>query len=194
VRLFDAGGTVAAVARALGLTRQAVSQHLRAAGRDPAAAARSAARAAGERFRAVWDGAADLAAAAAALGLTEWQARWRAVRLRRRGVPLKALPPRPRAPRGSPKADAVAGLHRRGVPVQDIVRRTGACLSYVFLLLRRLRGRPARPRWSPGELARLGKESDAEVAARTGRTLRAVRKRRRKLGIPPYRDGQRPMG
>jgi hypothetical protein len=45
--------------------------------------------------------------------------------------------------------------------------------------------------WSKAELRLLGKVSDAEVAARTGRSENAVRQKRNKLGIPSARDRRR---
>src|SRR5947209_16856615 len=82
LRLFDAGATVAAIARALGVSRQAVSAHLRRSGRDPAAAKAELVRAGWRRFAAVWNAAPDVGTAARALGLTEREARQRAGRLR----------------------------------------------------------------------------------------------------------------
>jgi hypothetical protein len=143
VRLFDEGHAPAAIARQFRVTKQAVSQLLRAAGRDPAARQEAARAAEGERFRAAWDAAADLGAAARALGLTDKEARDRAAGLRQTGVPLKRMPRRSLSKLPRPKAAAIARLHRRGAPVPEIVRRTGASRSYVFLVLGRLKGRPA---------------------------------------------------
>jgi hypothetical protein len=116
-----------------------VSQLLRTAGRDPAARQEAARAAEGERFRTVWVVAADLAAAARALGLTEKEARDRAAGLRRTGVPLKRMPRRYISQLPKPKAAAIARLHRRGVSVAEIVRRTGASRAYAFLVVGRLR-------------------------------------------------------
>ena len=41
--------------------------------------------------------------------------------------------------------------------------------------------------WKPAEVKLLGTLPDAEVAAETGRTADAVRSKRSKLGIPPFR-------
>jgi hypothetical protein len=139
VHLFDAGESAAAIARRLRVTKQAVSRLLRTAGRDPAARQETTRAAEGEHFRAAWDAAADLVAAARALGLTAKEARDRAARLRRTGVPLKRMPRRYLSQLPRPKAAAIARLHRRGVPVPEIVRRTGASRAYVFLVVGRLR-------------------------------------------------------
>ena len=48
------------------------------------------------------------------------------------------------------------------------------------------------PAWTKKELALLGKVPDREVAARTGRTLKAVQQKRLTLGIPaPLRPRRR---
>jgi hypothetical protein len=60
LRRFDAGGTVAEIARAVGISKQAVSVHLRASGRDPAAAKGQALRAGWRQFRDAWNAAPDL--------------------------------------------------------------------------------------------------------------------------------------
>jgi DNA-binding CsgD family transcriptional regulator len=134
-RRFDAGLGVGQIARALGLTRQAVSQQLLAAGRDPAGRFGGAVRAGRERFRDAWNAAPDLAAAAAALGLTERRARDRASALRRLGLALKRLPVRPPGPRAAPVAARVLALARRGLSRAEIARRSGADERYVSKLL-----------------------------------------------------------
>jgi hypothetical protein len=48
--------------------------------------------------------------------------------------------------------------------------------------------------WSPAELRLLGKHSDAQVAARTGRSENAVRVKRTRLGIPTFRGRRKPLG
>jgi hypothetical protein len=191
VRLFDEGHAPAAIARRFRVSKQAVSSLLRAAGRDPAARQEAARAAERERFRAAWGAAADLGAPARALGLTAKVARDRAACLRRTGVPLKRMPRRSLSQLPRPKAKAIARLHRRGVPVAEIVCRTGASRAYAVLVLGRLRGRSGPPPWSPDKLARLGTESDAALAARTGRTRGAVTARRTRLGVPAYRDRRR---
>jgi hypothetical protein len=47
------------------------------------------------------------------------------------------------------------------------------------------------PRWSPEQIALLGRLADAEIAARTGRTPHAVRTMRHRLGIPSPGDRRR---
>jgi hypothetical protein len=87
VALFAAGLTVPAIARRLGVGRDAVRDRLAAAGyaAPPGPA---------DRFAAAWNAAADLAAAAAAAGMTEAAARTRASRLRAVGYRLKRMPRR----------------------------------------------------------------------------------------------------
>jgi DNA-binding CsgD family transcriptional regulator len=135
---------VAEIARALGISKQAVSVHLRASGRDPAARDGQASRAGRERFAELWNAAPDLGAAAAALGLTESQAVRKAVGLRAAGLALKRMPARrgPQTPRAAPVADRVLALHRRGLSRATILRRTGASPGYVSQLL----GGSYRPR------------------------------------------------
>jgi hypothetical protein len=49
------------------------------------------------------------------------------------------------------------------------------------------KARPMRERvWTAEQVAKLGKESDAEVGAAVGRTRDAVRKKRQKLGVPAH--------
>ena len=48
-----------------------------------------------------------------------------------------------------------------------------------------------RRAWGPAELALLGTDHDAAVAARIGRTAKAVTKKRTKLQIPVFRDRRR---
>jgi hypothetical protein len=140
LRLFDAGRTVAQIARRLRISKQAVSVHLRDSGRDPAAAKGRAGRAKNKRFAALWHAAPDLGAAAAALGLTEARAGKRATELRAAGLRLKYMPRRPGLSEPRPKAAPVAArvleLHNRGVSRADILRRTGANTDYVTQLLR----------------------------------------------------------
>jgi DNA-binding transcriptional ArsR family regulator len=144
LRRFDAGGTVAEIARAVGISKQAVSVHLRASGRDPAAAKGRTQRAGRERFARLWNAAPDLGAAALALGLTEYQAVRKAVWLRAAGLALKRMPARrgPPKPRAAPVATRVLELHRRGWSRTAILRRTGANPGYVSQLL----GGSYRPR------------------------------------------------
>ena len=97
LRLFDAGRTVAQIARRLRISKQAVSVHLRDSGRDPAAATGRAGRARNSRFAALWNAAPDLGAAAAALGLSESQAVRKAVWPRAAGLKLKRMPARRRS-------------------------------------------------------------------------------------------------
>jgi hypothetical protein len=47
-------------------------------------------------------------------------------------------------------------------------------------------GHPELPFWTPAEDAVLGTDTDAAVARRLGRSFRAVKDRRRLLGIPPF--------
>jgi hypothetical protein len=47
------------------------------------------------------------------------------------------------------------------------------------------------PLWSGSQIKLLGKKPDAEVAARTGRAVGAVRQKRNLAGIPPARRGHR---
>jgi hypothetical protein len=137
LRLFDAGRTVATIARRLRISKQAVSRHLRASGRDPAARDGRSRQSGRERFAALWNAAPDLRAAAAALGLTEYQAGRKAVHLRAAGLALKRMPARrgPRRLRAAPVAARVLELHNRGVSRADILRRTGANPGYVSQLL-----------------------------------------------------------
>src|SRR5690242_19262334 len=120
VRLYRSGLRVAAIARQLGITKQAVSQHLRNAGIDATRRRDAAERAGRQRFAAVWGKAPTAEAAAEALGLTEWQMRRKASKLRRLGVPLKAMPGRYRGPPPGPKTLAVWELLRQGVPAAEI--------------------------------------------------------------------------
>jgi hypothetical protein len=53
-------------------------------------------------------------------------------------VKLKRMPRRTLTKTPAPKAAAIARLHRRGVPVPEIVRRTGASRAYVFLVIGQL--------------------------------------------------------
>lgn len=54
--------------------------------------------------------------------------------------------------------------------------------------------RGAGPPWTPAEDAQLGTAPDAEISARTGRSLGSIAARRHKLGIAsPSRPG-RPFG
>jgi hypothetical protein len=138
LHLFDAGRTVAAIARRLRISKQAVSVHLRNSGRDPAAAKGRAWRAKNKWFAALWNAAPELGAAAAALGLTESQAGRKAVHLRAAGLALKRMPARrgPQKPRAAPVAARVLELHNRGVSRADILRRTRANPGDVSQLLR----------------------------------------------------------
>jgi hypothetical protein len=90
VALFAAGLSVPAIARRLGVGRDTVRARLAAAGcAAPAPADRSPAD-----FISRWNAAADLGAAAKALGVTEAAARCRASRLRSEGHRLKRMPRR----------------------------------------------------------------------------------------------------
>jgi hypothetical protein len=51
--------------------------------------------------------------------------------------------------------------------------------------------REVGPLWTPEELALLGTMSNEEVAARVGRSVKAVRVKRNKLGIATPRDRRR---
>ncbi len=140
LRLFDAGHPPARVAEELGVSLRRVQQVLQAAGR--AAATGPAARA--ERFAALWNAAADLAAAAAALGRTPSGAASAASRLRRRGVPLKRMPT-PRGPKPGVKARRIEELHGRGWEPTVIAREAGTTRAYVYDVLYDLRRRERRP-------------------------------------------------
>jgi hypothetical protein len=94
LRLFDAGKSVAWIARLNRVTKQAVSLLLRAAGRDPAARIAAALSASDRAFRDAWESAADVGAAAKALGLSDRAAANKAAGFRRRGIALKRMPRR----------------------------------------------------------------------------------------------------
>jgi len=89
---------VTEIARSLHISKQVVSVHLRDGGRDPAARDGQSRRAERDQFAALWNAAADLGAAATALGLTECQAVRKAVWLRATGLRLKYMPRRPGLP------------------------------------------------------------------------------------------------
>jgi DNA-binding CsgD family transcriptional regulator len=137
LRRFDGGATVVEIARALGISQQAVSAHLRDSGRDPAGRDSRSRQSGRERFADLWNAAPDLGAAARALGLTESQAVRKAVWLRAAGLALKRMPARrgPQTPRAAPVAARVLALHRRGRNRAQILRRTGANPGYVSQLL-----------------------------------------------------------
>jgi hypothetical protein len=88
--LFAAGLSVPAIARRLGVGRDAVRARLAAAG----CAAPTPADHSPGNFAVVWNATPDLGAAAKALGMTEAAARCRASRLRAEGHRLKRMPRR----------------------------------------------------------------------------------------------------
>jgi hypothetical protein len=90
--------------------------------------------------------------------------------------------------RRRPEASSVPGLEADGstipVPAADSTRPAGPAPAW-----------RARYSWKPEEIAFLGSAPDAEIAARIGRTVEAVRARRQKLGlvdrpIRPWRPWQ----
>jgi hypothetical protein len=194
VQLFDAGHSAPDIARRLGTTRANVYAHLKDAGRDARATgqgARAAERAqARKRFAAAWNAAPTIEAAAEAVGLSEATARARASVLRSRGLRLKQFPPRPTV-QPSPRRDRIEALWRQCVrDVEKIVRRSGASRSFVYVVLKQLRGPAGASHWTAEEDALLGTMTDGAVGARIGRTARAVRKRRASLGVPPNYRGR----
>jgi hypothetical protein len=196
VQLFDAGHSAPDIARRLGTTRANVYAHLKSAGRDARATgqdARAAERAkTRKRFATAWNAAPTIEAAAAALRLSEAKARARASALRTLGLRLKQFPPRPTV-QPSPRRARIEALWRRGVrDVEKIIRRSGASRSFVYVVLRQLRGPAGARHWTAAEGALLGTMTDGAVGAKIGRTARAVRKRREALGVPPHFRGRPP--
>jgi hypothetical protein len=169
VRLYRQGERPAGIARMLILTRQWISAILKGAGISPLADACRIHSQADARFQAIWE-------AARILGLTPDRACVRASQLRGRGVQLKYFP---RAPR-STKVRAIMALHRQGLTAREIIRRGVAYPSTVYKVLKQFKpaGSNAGRVWSAAEDALLAEMSDAEVAARTGRKVSAVKLRR----------------
>jgi DNA-binding CsgD family transcriptional regulator len=131
VALFRRGLTAAAIARETGLAYPTVHYHLTQAGIDPGerwAEARA-------KFVALWNTAADLGAAAKAVGLSERAAECRASLLRGLGFELKRMPTRPHP---GAKARQVERLLRDGAPTAAIVRRLKVTRQYVHQIRKRL--------------------------------------------------------
>jgi len=86
-------------------------------------------------------------------------------------------------------AKGAAVLREHGLTDEqcDRMSRTAKALN----LIRFARRKPAVPPWTRRELRLLGKLPDEEVAAKIGRTARAVRIMRTRLGIPTARDRRR---
>jgi len=137
---LDRGRTIREIAAALGLTRPAVHQQLRRAGRDARRrfeAARVAdVRATAKRFRVAWNASATTAEAAATLGLSEEYTVSRARELRAAGPKPKRLPPRKHP---APAGAAVERLRRRGRTPAAIAARGVATAPYAYWVARRRR-------------------------------------------------------
>jgi DNA-binding CsgD family transcriptional regulator len=176
--LYARGRSVQKIAAELGISKQAVSRHLRSSGHDPHGRAEAAAEADRDRFRTLWEGAPTLAAAARALGLTAQEARLKAAGLRARGILLKHFPT-PR--RRGPKAERITALVRRGLGTKEIARRLGVSPGYVSTVRRRLPGGRLLTPWTAAEDALFRTLDPKGVAARTGRTVDAARVRLRRL-------------
>jgi hypothetical protein len=149
--MYRAGALPVAIAKAVGVHKNAVCYHLRNAGIDPMADLEARQRATKARFIAVWNAAATADEAAATLGLSPRQAVLKAYRTRLRdGIRLKPMPQRPHPPRTSPLGDWVAALLQRGLSNHEVVRRSRASLNYVGLIRKQL-GLLTKPHWTPEE-------------------------------------------
>jgi DNA-binding CsgD family transcriptional regulator len=139
VALYRRGLTAATIARELGLRHSTVLYHLTQAGVD--LKARRAETTARRRvaFAAAWNAAADVGAAAAAAGLSERAASYRASLLRGLGFELKRMPTRRHA---GAKGVRVERLVRQGVPTAAIMRRLKVTRQYVHLVRKRLHEPP----------------------------------------------------
>jgi DNA invertase Pin-like site-specific DNA recombinase len=179
VRLYRQGHRPAGIARLLKLTRQWVSIILKEAGVDALADAKQRRRDAFAEFQAIWEAAPNLMTAARKLSLTPERLQARAAILRRLGMPLKHLP-RDRRPT---KIAAILALHRQGMSARDIIRRGISTATHVYRVLQTLKpeGSNAGRVWTAAEDAMLTGMSNAEVAARTGRKVKAVAERRWRL-------------
>jgi hypothetical protein len=190
VQLFDVGRGVHEIATELGTTKQNVSAHLKGAGRNARDARTAAGADARKRFTRAWNAAPTIAAAAEALRLSEAKARARASSLRALGLRLQQFPPRPTV-QPSPRRARIEALWRQGVrDVEKVIRRSGASRSYASVVLRQLRGTALVRHWTADEDALLGTMTDGTLGAKIGRTARAVRKRRERLGMPPHFRGR----
>ena len=148
MELFDAGRRVAEIAAELGISKQAVSSHLKRSDRSPAKRANLRPRLDRERFAAVWNASPTLAAAARALRLTPQAAQVAAISFRGRGVTLKYMP---RLTTLNAKAHQIVALAKRGLRAKEIAERLGVNPRYASQvrclagLSRRKNYRPARP-------------------------------------------------
>jgi hypothetical protein len=177
--LHAAGKPTATIADKLGLTPTGVAYHLQRAGVDLYAEYAAGHEAAAERFVAAWNAAPTAAEAAEAVGRSLRAARNKASELRRRGLAAKYMPRR-KPPRKAPLRESVTALLRRGLSNRTVATRSGASLVYVAVTRRRL-GLLTLRRWTADEDALLAVLTEEQIAARTGRTVEAVRHRRKDL-------------
>jgi hypothetical protein len=81
---------------------------------------------------------------------------------------------------------AAGGRGRRGMEVPQREREVRRANAKRLNLIRNAWGGQMPPTWTAAEDAQLGTARDRVIAARLGRSLTAVRVRRRRLGIPMF--------
>jgi hypothetical protein len=174
VELFLNGHQRSAIARLVERTPQQVSIVLRRDGLDPKAAAGERGRSADLAFCEAWRQAKSAAEVGRRFGrLAPWAAH-RASALRRKGYKLPRRsgdgPPR------NAKRAAVEALRVQGLTALEVIAKGVANRGVVYRVFQQHKpaGSMAGRDWTATEDGLLDKLTDAEVAARTGRTVEAV--------------------
>ena len=178
VELYRHGKRPADIARALKLTRQWVSIILKEAGFDVSSEAQRRQHNADAKFQMVWEASPRLAAAARRLGLTTGQAQARAATLRRAECRSNGSHEWLDQARHRRFSNSIG---RDSRPKKSFARRRQPQTGLRGVEATETGGIECRPRVDGEEDAMLAKMPDADVAAQTGRKLKAVAERRWRL-------------